>query len=200
MRILNLAAFVGVLVGLGVPLHGQSLADVAQKEVERRQTVKDGAKAYTNKDLKAVPQPEPAAAGAPAAADAAEPAADAKVATPAKAEDGKEAKDEPKADAKAEAKSETKDRAYWFGRMRGLREQLERDQMHAEALQSRINGLTADFASRDDPAQRSQIGAAREKALAEFERLKTEITEGTKAVADLEEEARRAGVPPGWLR
>jgi hypothetical protein len=30
--------------------------------------------------------------------------------------------------------------------------------------------------------------------------VKKEITQNTKALADLQEEARRSGVPPGWLR
>jgi hypothetical protein len=40
----------------------------------------------------------------------------------------------------------------------------------------------------------------RQKALAELARLKQAILDGKKAVGTLEEEARRAGVPPGWLR
>ena len=30
--------------------------------------------------------------------------------------------------------------------------------------------------------------------------MKKEIAEQTKAISDIEEEARKAGVPPGWLR
>ena len=70
----------------------------------------------------------------------------------------------------------------------------------AVALQSQINGLTADFAARDDPAQRAKVGTDRQKALTELDRVKKEIQQHTKALADLQEEARRAGVPPGWLR
>jgi hypothetical protein len=84
--------------------------------------------------------------------------------------------------------------------MKGLAEQLQHDETFAEALQSRINGLTADFSARDDPAQRAVIGKDRQKALDELARLKKAIDSDKKAVADLEEEARRAGVPPGWLR
>ena len=68
------------------------------------------------------------------------------------------------------------------------------------ALQSQINGLTADFAARDDPAQRSKVAADRQRALTELDRVKKEIQQHTKALADLQEEARKAGVPPGWLR
>jgi len=36
--------------------------------------------------------------------------------------------------------------------------------------------------------------------VAELDRLKKQLLADKKAIADLEEEARRAGVPPGWLR
>ena len=73
-------------------------------------------------------------------------------------------------------------------------------QMFAEALQSRINGLTTDFTSRDDPAQRAAVANDREKALAELDRVKNDIVQQTKAIADIQDEARKAGVPPGWVR
>jgi nucleotide-binding universal stress UspA family protein len=84
--------------------------------------------------------------------------------------------------------------------MQGARDALQRAEVFAEALQSRINGLTADFTARDDPAQRSAVGVDRQKALAELDRAKNEIVQQTKAIADIQEEARKAGVPPGWLR
>jgi len=55
-----------------VPVAAQSLADVARKEGERRQTVKGGAgKTYTDKDLKSVPAPPADASPADKPADAA---------------------------------------------------------------------------------------------------------------------------------
>ena len=88
----------------------------------------------------------------------------------------------------------------WRQRRQSIQDSLERAQAFAVALQSQINGLTADFAARDDPAQRAKVGADRQKALTELDRVKKEIQQHTKALADLQEEARRAGVPPGWLR
>jgi hypothetical protein len=84
--------------------------------------------------------------------------------------------------------------------MQVLREQLERDRSYADAMQTRINVLTMDFTNRDDPAQRARIGVERQKALADLDRLKKSIEDGTRAIANLEEEARRAGAPAGWLR
>ena len=71
--------------------------------------------------------------------------------------------------------------------------------MFAEALQTRINSLTTDFVSRDDPAQRRHRRGPAE-ALTELTRVKQDIERGKKQIADIEEEARKAGVPPGWLR
>jgi hypothetical protein len=84
--------------------------------------------------------------------------------------------------------------------MKTLRDRLDRDQIYVDALQSRVNALSTDFVNRDDPAQRAQVANDRQRALGELERLKRQIADEKQAMADLEEEARRAGVPPGWLR
>ena len=170
----------------------QSLAEVARQEEARRKEIRQPAKVYTNKDLASVP-PSPAPARAPEPSE--------KPATPAAADskDGASDAKEPQAP-DAKDKGVVKDQKYWSGRMQGLRTQLDRDQILADALQSRINALTADFTARDDPAQRAVIGRDRQRAIDELERLKLAIQNTKKAIADLEEEARRASVPPGWLR
>jgi len=178
-----------LLVGVASPLvHAQSLAELAKKEEERRKTIKEPSKTYTNKDLVSVP---PATGSTTATAETSKPATDA-----AKGADqgDKDKKDKPKDAAPA------KDQKYWSGRMKTLQTQLEHDQAFAEALQSRINALTTDFTARDDPAQKAIIAQNRQKALAELDRLKQAIVDDQKAIADLGEEARKAGVPAGWLR
>lgn len=188
-RIMTAAVVFAVLAGVAAPLGAQTLADLARQEESRRKDVRQPAKVYTNKDLGNVPPPsapapatEAAKPPTPAAGDAA--GKDSKAAAPADAKDT----------------SAVKDQAYWSGRMKGLRDTLDRDQTYAEALQTRVNALTADFSARDDPAQRTVISQDRQKALAEIDRLTIAIQGHKKAIADLEEEARRASVPPGWLR
>jgi hypothetical protein len=170
------AALLLVAAASGTAVFAQSLGDVARKEEARRKSA-PATKVYTNKDLGGKDAPAPAPA-TPAAA----PAAPAPAAT--------ESKD----------KGPAKDQAYWAGRMKALQGQLERDQNYADAMQTRINALTTDFVNRDDPAQRAVVERDRQKSVGELARLKKSIEEGKKAIADLEEEARRAGVPPGWLR
>jgi hypothetical protein len=184
--ILLVAAGVG---SAGLDLRAnQSLADVARKEEDRRKTVPAPAKVYTNKDL------TPTTAGSTPA-----PATPADSTTTTKAET--DAKDAKEAAAKlAKANGPAKDQAYWAGRLKALKDKLERDTTFADALQTKINSLTADFVNRDDPAQRATLERDRQKSIGQLAALRKDVETGKKAIVDLEEEARRAGVPPGWLR
>ena len=197
MRAKGLVAFLACLLlagGVG-RAWSQSLGDVAKKEEERRKKTPSSGKVYTNKDLGPAPSPTPSASTPSATA----PADDAK-ATGSKPGEKEPGKDDKAAATKDKNQAEPKNQAYWSGRRKTLQETLDRDSTFADALQSRINALTTDFVNRDDPAQRTTIERDRQKAMAELERLKKQIVDDRKALADLEEEARRAGVPPGWLR
>jgi len=176
-RLIAVLILVGAFAGRA---YGQGLADVAKKEEERRKKTAAPAKVYTNKDLSPTP---PVSPGTAAAAPAAKPADD-------KAAAGKDSPE----------KEQPKDQEYWSSRMKALQQQLDRDSTFADALQSKINALTTDFSARDDPAQRAVIERERQKSIAEQNRLKKAMEDDKKAIADLQEEARRAGVPPGWLR
>jgi hypothetical protein len=156
-----------------------SLVELAQKEQERRKGLKTTAtKVFSDKDL---PKPQ-------------SPAVSSTVPTTPTVV----AAEQPKP---AEAKPEDqKDEAWWRTRMAQAREAQRRAEAFAEALQSRINALSTDMVNRDDPYQRAKIGDDRQKALAELQRVTTEIEQSKKDIADIEEEARRANVPPGWLR
>jgi hypothetical protein len=188
MRSVGIRGIVAVFVVASVAgSSAQSLADIARQEEARRKTVASG-KVYTNDALRPEPAPPvaaPASSSAPAdPATAAPPAAAASPAAP-----------QPASPAEA-----PKTEAEWRKRVAATREALSRAQTFAEALQSRINVLSADFVNRDDPAQRDVVAADRQKALTELDRVKQEIQQHQKALVAIQEEARRAGVPPGWVR
>ena len=123
MRFLLSAGIVVLLASTwwGVAARAQSLADVARQEEERRKTVKPVGKVLTNKDLGASVPP----AAAPPPPDAT------KVPEAAKTEKPPEA-----APPQDKGPSPVRDQAYWSGRMKELRTQLDRDQVLADALQS----------------------------------------------------------------
>jgi hypothetical protein len=101
---------------------------------------------------------------------------------------------------KDKSKEEIGDENSWRLKMTGARAALEQDEVLYDAMQSRVNALVADFASRDDPAQRAEIERQRVRALDELDRLKKQIQKDKDAVSDIEEDARKKGVPPGWIR
>jgi hypothetical protein len=182
--------------GFSYPVQAQVLGDVARQEEVRRKDVKAPAKVYTNKDLGPVPESSSGTLSAPgpaptASSDTAK-APDSNVSNVSKVSiDSKDTKD---------TKDPKKGEAYWSGRKKELQAKLDSDQTLADALQSRINALNTDFVNRDDPVQRAGIDRDRQKAASELDRLKKSAADGKKAIGDLEEEARKAGVPAGWLR
>jgi hypothetical protein len=167
-----------------------SLAELAQKEAERRKGVKQTQKVITSKDL-------PESARKPAAAAEGEHASGAHASgahagsAPAAAPQGAHA---------AAASGDQKDEKYWRTRMAGARESLRRSEVFAEALQTRINALSLDLGNRDDRLQRARVGEDLNKAQEELTRVKNDIELAKKSIGDVEEDARKAGVPPGWLR
>ena len=185
----------GFLIGIALAavatsLAAQSLADVARAEEARRKAVKGRVKVYTNDDLRGADSAEPAPAApapAPTATAPGDPAAKPAPAPAAKA-------------AAPAVPGPAKDEKYWRERVASARDALGRSQTFAEALQSQINGLYTEFVNMSDPAQRAVIEQKRLAAIAEQDRVKADIAKQTKALADIEDEARRANVPPGWLR
>jgi hypothetical protein len=202
----------GVLVALLVsaavtPLLAQSLAEVARREEERRKAITSSGKLYTNESLRAEPPPPaPQGAGAlgappstpPVAAPA--PAAPPPAAAGQPAAPGAQPPQAPGQPAAGQPPAAPQTEADWKKRMTAARDALARSQTFAEALQTRINALSTDFVNRDDPAQREQIAADRQKALLELDRVRQEIQDQQKAIAAIQEEARKAGVPAGWVR
>ena len=190
------------VIGIGVmaafcggvrPGYAQSLVEAARQEEARRKAVKVPVKVYTNDNLvqvpgEMIPTPPGPAPAAPKAPDdpSAKPAAGAAAATGSSTAT-------PPGDA-------VKTPEYWRKRIGDVRDQIDRNKVYLDSLQSRINALWADFTARDDPAQRAVIAGERQRALNELERLTKEQQDLEKQAAAIEEEARRAGVPPGWLR
>jgi hypothetical protein len=168
-------------LSLSSAVTAQSLGDLAKQEQARRKSVSKSGKVYTNETLKGAGDVGAVVAVPPT------PAAD----TPKTAQTPKPPDETP---------DPKKQESYWRDRVAKAKEGLDRAKMFKDALQSRINGLSADFTARDDPAQRAAVAADRQKALAEFERVTKEIADFEKQLRDIEDEARKAGVPPGWVR
>ncbi|MEO5742624.1 MAG: hypothetical protein ABIS29_18715 [Vicinamibacterales bacterium] len=179
---------VAALLAAIAPLTAQNLADVARAEEARRKTVKGQVKVYTNESLRGADGGEAPQAPVPPPATA--PASDATAKPPVP----------PGSKPAVPAVDATKDEKYWRDRLAGARDAVKRSQTFADALQSQISALYTEFVNMSDPAQRAVIEQKRLAAIAEQDRVKADLAKQTKALADIEDEARRANVPAGWLR
>jgi hypothetical protein len=179
MKFHHYCLVIPVALALQAGVSAQSLADVAKAEEARRKTVKTGTKVYTNDDLGRTPATSPAPSQPVPAAKPAEPAA----------KPGEEKPVDP-----------TKTQAYWKERAAALQQSLSRNKLLLDALQSQVNGLNAEFMNTDDPGQRDLMQARIQRATGELQRVQQDIDKQTKAATDLQEEARKAGVPAGWVR
>jgi hypothetical protein len=164
----------------------QSLADVARKEEDRRKAVKAAGKTYTNDDLRRYPvTTDPASASTP---EAKAPAAGDKPVAPT---DVKPADAKPSIDSGED---------YWRKLINEARGARSRSSTYLEALESRVRALTNEFYTQADPAQRAALWAQRTKVVDDMDRLKQDIADQDKAIAKIEEDARKANIPPGWVR
>lgn len=167
-----------------------SLGDLARREALRRQMMPTSTRTLTNQDVSALPPralPSAPASGPPSEPAAGEPAAATK---PSASSDRRE----------EGASAGPHDEAWWRAKIAAARAALERDQLLADAMQSRINALTNEVASRDDPAQRAVLIEQRLRAVTELDHLKKAFEANRKAIDDITEDARKQGMPAGWIR
>jgi hypothetical protein len=176
MKLVVGSVVAGVLMFGVVSASAQGLADVARKEEARRKAIKAPSKVYTDADVeKYAPAP-----GAQAAATTVT---------------NLDANGRPVGE-QAAAQGLPSDEAGWRARLQNARDGIDRNKVLLSALeqQARAAARRAGTPDGDEPAD---DGSAR---AAEIKRLKSEMDTFRATLANAEEEARQAGVPPGWVR
>ena len=90
----------------------------------------------------------------------------------------------------------------WRMRARKLRDALRTAEAKVAGGRVRLAALQDDLSPNNvmDPFRLQTLAAERAKARQEVEAAEKEAAEARKALEDLEDEARKKGVPPGWLR
>lgn len=93
------------------------------------------------------------------------------------------------------------DEKYWKDRYTDVADNLKEAEERLQNLQEEMNGLRiAYYAEQDGVAGRPKINSEIEKQFDEIEAAKKQVEESKQALENLEEEARKAGAPPGWVR
>ena len=177
MKLVIGSVVAGILVAGVGSVGAQSLADVARKEEARRDKLAKPSKVYTDADVRKY---APVAPGAQAAA-ATVTALDA---------NGKPIGQQ------AAAEGLPADEAGWRARLQNARDGVDRNRLLLSALEQQARAA-ARRAGTPDGEEPAADGTSR---AAEIKRLKAEMDEFRATLANAEEDARKAGVPPGWVR
>jgi hypothetical protein len=160
------------------------LAEVAEREALRRQATPKSLATLTNLGMPAETVPVSAVTMPERVVP---PAADSAAAKPA-------------AGATEKPADPPRDEAWWRAKMGDARTAVDRGQMAAAALQSRINALKADVVNIDDPILQARSRNDLGRALDELDRVTKQIETDRKVVSALQDDARRLNIPAGWIR
>ena len=92
--------------------------------------------------------------------------------------------------------------AYWRERAMERRRDIGRAEQRVPPIEQRIADLRNDRNPTNlmDPNREQNRQAQLAQATADLERAKADVERAKQALTDLEEEARRKSIPPGWLR
>ena len=178
-----LIALVTALLAAGAA-YGQSLADLArQSRAKKSQEAKTG-KVFTNDNL-----PAPTLA-APATAPADAP-------TPGETGEATAAKDEPPAAAAAPSQADLE--KEYRDKFAKLKEDQTLEERKLDVMQRELNLMQQQYYSDPNVALREQNTRAEiNTRTADLETQKAAVEKAKQAIADLEEELRQKGLPPGW--
>jgi hypothetical protein len=177
----NLALWTVVLAFVSAVASAQSLVDVAKKEKQRREKNKaDSTRVITDRELNGG-----YGGGLPASSSQASTQASSQTASSGENADASgAAKDDAKAD---QAQDPTKTQEYWQNRVKGAKD--------------KITKLEAQLKSEDwGQGQRVGVDPRGQTNLGDREQAEQQLAAARSELDAIQAEARRAGVPPGWVR
>lgn len=202
---------------LPTSVRAQSLGDAAARERDRRARQSPGAPSYDDYDLQKGKPPSPSPSPSPHPSPAARtgtppprvlrggrvagsrPPSPAPAVTPSPSAPAATATPEvPAAPSSGPEASE----AYWRARARDLRDALGNAERQVAELEARVNALRNDLAPTNamQASREQHRRAALGQAVADLEQAQAAVARARQALEDLEDEARRKGALPGWLR
>lgn len=185
------AAFVFFLTA--VAAYSQSLADLAKKEKERREKIKQGSKVITNEDTPkyaagpvTTGTPPPPSASQKASAE--QPGTEAGTASKA----AKANPDEP-------VDFQGRPESFWRQTMADARQRVKNLENEANVLILKLADLQNQFYREASGFKQQDIQREIQKTIYEQDRNKGDLAQAKDQLQELEKEARKSGALPGWL-
>ncbi len=176
--------------------YSQSLADLAKKEKERRQAIKGETKLITN--VQVAKNQEPTDPSATQAAPADKSAADKTTADGVSKPESEAAAAKPASDESVDLKGRTE--SYWKQTMADARKRVQDLENEANVLVLKFTDLQNRFYRESDGFKQQDIQREMQKTIYEQDKNKETLARAKADLADLEQEARKSGALPGWIK
>lgn len=160
-----------------------AVVKAARKERERRANLKIG-KVFTNKDVQEFVAKNP---------------------TPEKEGMEPETQSQPAEDMEAADLEDVnrdleQNEQYWRARYHEVSGRLQSAEKAVSEIQKQVDDLTRAFYALSDAEQKGYMEYQRTQRLNDLQQAKRELDDARTDMDNLEEEARKAGALPGWLR
>ncbi len=181
-----------ILMAIASAAYSQSLAELANKERERRGEIKSGTKVITNHE--AAKYKNGAITTGPAISEPSESTTEADSNS-----DDKMASSSSEADVDEPVDFKGRPESYWRTTMAQARQKVQELENRADVIVLQLTDLQTQFYSMDDGFKREEIQREINKAFYEQDLNKENLAEAKDDLRDLEKEARRSGALPGWI-
>jgi hypothetical protein len=187
----RLAALLQIVIVVSIPsaVFSQSLADLANKEKDRRQNIGEGSKVITDQDIHRSAEPD--AGSGPQRSEKSD-------STDKKAAEQKQP-DAQRPDSEEPVDFEGRPESFWRDSMADARKRVKDLENEANVLVLKLNDLQTQFYREDNGFKRENIQREIQKTIYEQDQNKEKLAKAKDVLQDLEKEARRSGALPGWI-
>ena len=184
--------FAAILTAFACAGYSQSLADIAAKEKQRREEIKETPEAITNDNV-----PE-FSGGSVSTVTPIESPSEGKNTEKAE-KDADNSEQEKKNEADEPVDFMGRPESYWRKTMSDARQKVKDLENEANVLTLRMNDLQTQFYNVDDGFRREAIQREIQKTYYEQDQNKENLAKAKDELEDLEKEAHKSGALPGWL-
>jgi hypothetical protein len=191
MKKISMLFQTALFIALASVAYAQSLADLADKEKERRQEVKNDKVITEEQAAKYRAEPLTTNTGDQPAGKP-EPGKKA----PDSTAGSKPEKSEPEEPVDLQGRSE----GYWRQTMSEARQKVKDLENEQNVIALKITDLQNKFYTEDDGFKREGIGREVNKSFYEQDKNKEALAKARDVLQDLEKEARKSGALPGWIK
>ncbi len=182
-------AFLVCVVSLSVSW-AQSLAEIAEKEKQRREEIDEAPAPITNIEISNYTGGSITTTTTPISV---EPESDNALENEDSTDDGENA--DPNEPTDFEGRTES----YWRETMTEARQKIENLEQEAQVLTLKMNDLENQFYNIDDGFDRDKVQKEIQKTFYEMDLNKENLAKATEELEDLEKDARSSGALPGWI-